>query len=121
MCWPERCVWSGRSRRADGTRLHKADTVPLSLLALRRHGAAAPSGGLPERPMGADCKSVAKATKVRILHPPHQARTAPDLGELRWGSFLSSPTVSRWVSSSLAVRGASGGSLAWLAVGTWSL
>ena len=28
------------------------------------------TGGLPERPMGADCKSVAKATKVRILHPP---------------------------------------------------
>src|SRR5437763_14517407 len=28
------------------------------------------TGGLPERPMGADCKSVAKATTVRILHPP---------------------------------------------------
>jgi hypothetical protein len=28
--------------------------------------------------MGADCKSVAKATKVRILDPPHGARTAPD-------------------------------------------
>jgi hypothetical protein len=30
-------------------------------------------GGLPERPMGADCKSVAKASKVRILHPPPRA------------------------------------------------
>ena len=30
-------------------------------------------GGLPERPMGADCKSVAKATQVRILDPPRKA------------------------------------------------
>jgi hypothetical protein len=37
-------------------------------------------GGLPERPMGADCKSVAKATEVRILYPPHGAKSAPDLG-----------------------------------------
>ncbi len=27
-------------------------------------------GRLPERPMGADCKSVAKATEVRILYLP---------------------------------------------------
>src|SRR5205823_9399666 len=27
--------------------------------------------------MGADCKSVAKATKVRILDPPHGEQTAP--------------------------------------------
>src|SRR4051794_8837526 len=30
-------------------------------------------GRLPERPMGADCKSVAKASKVRILHLPPPA------------------------------------------------
>ena len=35
-------------------------------------------GRLPERPMGADCKSVAKASKVRILHLPPPAQTAPD-------------------------------------------
>src|SRR5690606_19378780 len=35
-------------------------------------------GGLPERPMGADCKSVAKATEVRILYPPPAGSTAPD-------------------------------------------
>jgi hypothetical protein len=29
--------------------------------------------------MGAVCKTVAKASKVRILHPPHARRTAPDL------------------------------------------
>src|SRR3954447_13960232 len=31
-------------------------------------------GRLPERPMGADCKSVAKASKVRILHLPPAGR-----------------------------------------------
>ncbi|CRK60098.1 hypothetical protein [Alloactinosynnema sp. L-07] len=33
-------------------------------------------GGLPERPMGADCKSVAKATEVRILYPPQSGLTS---------------------------------------------
>jgi hypothetical protein len=42
-------------------------------------------GGLPERPMGADCKSVAKATQVRILDPPQPRRTAPDLRLARSG------------------------------------
>src|SRR2546421_1433413 len=64
-------------------------TVPVCTRATRyrypylrcaRHGATR-HGGLPERPMGADCKSVAKATKVRILHPPQPVRTAPDLGK----------------------------------------
>src|SRR5574342_281545 len=32
-------------------------------------GAAACPGGLPERPKGAVCKTVAKASEVRILHP----------------------------------------------------
>ena len=38
--------------------------------------------------MGADCKSVAKATEVRILYPPHGARSAPDLGFLGQGLIL---------------------------------
>jgi hypothetical protein len=59
--------------RAEGTRLRCGGVLPLSLLA---------PGGLPERPMGADCKSVAKATKVRILHPPQAGRTALDQGKL---------------------------------------
>src|SRR3954451_6437545 len=39
-------------------------------------------GRLPERPMGADCKSVAKASKVRILHLP------PMVEELVRGALL---------------------------------
>jgi hypothetical protein len=42
--------------------------------------------------MGADCKSVAKATKVRILDPPHARRTAPDLLQRGQGPFPSHPT-----------------------------
>src|SRR5215471_13928535 len=49
------------------------------------HGGA--PGGLPERPMGADCKSVAKATKVRILDPPPGTTTAPDLRVRAPGPF----------------------------------
>ena len=30
------------------------------------------SGGVPERSNGTDCKSVASASKVRILLPPHK-------------------------------------------------
>jgi len=46
---------------------------------------------LPERPMGADCKSVAKASKVRILHLPPTGKTAPDLRK-RWsGAVLHCP------------------------------
>src|SRR5947209_9585428 len=89
-----------------GTRLHTGDVVPRSLLALPRRGAAAPlSGGLPERPMGADCKSVAKATKVRILHPPQSVRSAPDLGNPESGPILDRLTPTRWIPLSLTVRG----------------
>ena len=44
--------------------------------------------------MGADCKSVAKATKVRILHPPHGAETASDLRQRGRGPFSLSPAGS---------------------------
>ncbi|SIP65410.1 hypothetical protein BN9982_190034 [Mycobacterium tuberculosis] len=37
-------------------------------------------GRLPERPMGADCKSVAKATQVRILHLPPRSSWYPGMG-----------------------------------------
>ena len=40
-------------------------------------GAAVCPGGLPERPMGAVWKTVAKASEVRILHPPPPARDPP--------------------------------------------
>jgi hypothetical protein len=43
-------------------------------------------GGLPERPMGADCKSVAKATEVRILYPPPEVGTASEAAETRSGA-----------------------------------
>src|SRR3954453_2252800 len=60
-----------------------------------RHGA---PGGLPERPMGADCKSVAKATEVRILYPPHPPRTAlhqrkRGRGPFAWASGPRSETL----------------------------
>src|SRR5262249_2071769 len=55
-------------------RLRRRPGMPLSLLA---------PGGLPERPMGADCKSVAKATEVRILDPPRTGLEAPPPGETR--------------------------------------
>ena len=45
----------------------------LSWSPLLRGNRGGVSGGLPERPMGADCKSVAKATEVRILYPPRAA------------------------------------------------
>ena len=45
-------------------------------------------GRLPERPMGVDCKSIAKASKVRILHLPPRAQRAPDLRKRRLGAFL---------------------------------
>src|SRR4051794_11122241 len=53
-------------------------------------------GRLPERPMGADCKSVAKATKVRILHLP-LAGPRPGTGpppRVGVRSFL--PEILRW-------------------------
>src|SRR6478609_12093204 len=42
-------------------------------------------GRLSERPMEADCKSVAKATKVRILHLPPSAPRGPDQRRRRSG------------------------------------
>src|SRR5664280_2803041 len=44
-------------------------------------------GRLPERPMGVDCKSIAKASKVRILHLPPRAREASDLRKRWLGAF----------------------------------
>ena len=44
-------------------------TTPDLLLSFQTH-----HGRLSERPMEADCKSVAKATKVRILHLPPSAQ-----------------------------------------------
>ena len=49
---------------ADGTRLRLAGPGSACYPSMPHHGR------LPERPMGADCKSVAKASKVRILHLP---------------------------------------------------
>ena len=48
------------------------------MLALPRCARRHAFGGLPERPMGAVCKTVAKASEVRILYPPHTAESAPD-------------------------------------------
>lgn len=45
--------------------------------------------------MGADCKSVARATEVRILHPPPAAQTAPDLQRCSQGPFTVRPTETR--------------------------
>src|SRR2546421_12395296 len=53
-----------------------------------------PHGGLPERSMGTVCKTVAKATKVRTLHPPHTGESARDQRK-RWSrAELSSPVES---------------------------
>ena len=71
-------------------------------------------GGLPERPMGADCKSVAKATEVRILYPP---RSAPDQHERSGGrsfpgssaAFVQLASMNGAYHSDMAGRGAVGG------------
>ena|SRR6266540_2044180 len=47
--------------------------------------------------IGAVCKTVAKASEVRILHPPHAASTAPDQHVRGQGSILSSPVESSGV------------------------
>jgi hypothetical protein len=57
-------------------------------------GAVARPGGLPERPMGADCKSVAKATKVRILHPPLARDRPRELRKRLPGPFSLGPAES---------------------------
>src|ERR1700749_4888704 len=53
----------------------------------RREWSAAVHGGLPEWSMGADCKSVARATKVRTLHPPPAHEMAPELERSGRGPF----------------------------------
>ena len=59
-------------------KLHRADSlgpaVGAILLRLLRAMARRWRGRLPERPMGADCKSVAKATEVRILYLPPRTK-----------------------------------------------
>jgi hypothetical protein len=55
--------------------------------------------------MGADCKSVAKATKVRILHPPPGKQTAPDQLEAGPGPFAVRPAESSQDRVSTAVHG----------------
>ncbi len=53
----------------------------------------------------ADCKSVAKATEVRILDPPRAGKSAPDdLGQPRQGSILLGPAESSVVRASAAVH-----------------
>jgi hypothetical protein len=51
-------------------------------------------GGLPERPMGAVCKTVAKASEVRILHPPQLVQMALDLEDQVKGRVVRSHCVS---------------------------
>jgi hypothetical protein len=76
------CVWDVET----GTPASDMPTVPgceddrgngYSVLRCCGNPAVVCHGGLPERPMGADCKSVAKATKVRILHPPPAESNGP--------------------------------------------
>ena len=62
-------------------------------------------GRLPERPMGADCKSVAKASKVRILHLPPPAETAPDLQRCSSGAVAVCPIINGLDRPSTGVRG----------------
>ncbi|SCG78126.1 hypothetical protein GA0070613_6471 [Micromonospora inositola] len=59
--------------------------------------------------MAACCKSVAKATEVRILYPPPGAKTAPDQQKCGQGPILSGPTESSRCPPSLTVRGRIGG------------
>src|SRR5690606_11846361 len=66
-----RGVWANRRRpfaRALGNTAILACAEPVVL----------GQGGLPERPKGAVCKTVAKASEVRILHPPPGSDKAPD-------------------------------------------
>jgi hypothetical protein len=72
-------------------------------------------GGLPERPMGADCKSVAKATEVRILYPPHGNDKAPELRKRKSGAFVFSRSrlpllavVTHWIGHAAGTKGSYG-------------
>ena len=80
---PVRVSVSGRRLRV------RCRAYPFALPAsvAPRHSGGTP-GGLPERPMGADCKSVAKATEVRILYPPHKPLTSTN----GWGLDRSGPS-----------------------------
>jgi hypothetical protein len=51
------------------------------------------------------CKSVAKATQVRILDPPRVGKSAPDLGRLGQGPILLGPGESGRVRPSTGVHG----------------
>src|SRR6476661_10212814 len=61
-------------------------TPPDRLLSFQTH-----QGRLSERPMEADCKSVAKATKVRILHLPPSAPRGPDQRKRGSGPLACTP------------------------------
>src|SRR5436305_1888302 len=58
--------------------------------------------------MGAVCKTVAKASEVRILHPPQVQQTAPDLGDPGSGADLVSPNESHWLVLAQRSGGVSG-------------
>ena len=60
--------------------------LPRLLLSFQTH-----HGRLSERPMEADCKSVAKASKVRILHLPPSAPRGPDQRKRRSGPLACTP------------------------------
>jgi hypothetical protein len=72
---PDAVGWSlerVREGGADATKTPRQSrfrTAPDLLLSFQTH-----QGRLSERPMETDCKSVAKATKVRILHLPPSAQ-----------------------------------------------
>src|SRR6476620_3815302 len=86
---PRAVVWSvgrclrlislpaGTTKASPGPRFR---TAPDLLLSFQTH-----QGRLSERPMETDCKSVARATKVRILHLPPSATRGPDQRKRRSG------------------------------------
>ena len=86
-----RVLLSGLSDGAEGLTWWPTDTTKASpgsrfrtapdlLLSFQTH-----QGRLSERPMETDCKSVARATKVRILHLPPSASRGPDQRKRRSG------------------------------------
>jgi len=70
--------------------------------------------------VGAVCKTVAKATVVRIHYPPQALRSARDQGKPRSGPILFGPVESGSVRLSTAIHGNMTGTLdhdSWLEVG----
>ena len=63
--WAVGRVCAGGRGHAKSVAVARFRTTPDLLLSFQTH-----QGRLSERPMETDCKSVAKATKVRILHLP---------------------------------------------------